>query len=163
MLPRNDVSETISFYLIKNSMEFHGEGNRDTSATAVRFITIGYVVFVRVVGVIVVVVNNKVSVVLLGCLAWLLGLSPALGTGLVVGLLVGLVSHSRSRVVEVAWVGRNGLLRLGSRAFRSERLLNSLCDSIEEEFATISGAKAMAGGRRLVVLVTHMVVSSKLN
>ena len=44
-----------------------------------------------------------------------------------------------------------------------KRLLNSLCDNIEEEFATISGAKAMAGGRRLVVLVTHMVVSSKLN
>jgi hypothetical protein len=79
-LPRDDVSKTIGLNLVKDGVQLEREGNRDTSASAVGLLfDLG---LIHVLGVVVVVVNDEVTVVLLGCLSWLLGLPPALGTWL---------------------------------------------------------------------------------
>jgi hypothetical protein len=79
-LPRDHMTKAISFHLIKDSMQLEGEGNGDTSAAAVGFIF--FVILIRVVRVIVIIMNHKVTIVLLGGFARLLGLPPALGTWL---------------------------------------------------------------------------------
>ena len=106
-LPRDDMAEAISFNLIQDSVKLQGEGNGDTSSSAVGFLF--DVVLIRVVGVIVIVVNDEMAIVLLGSLAWLLWLPPALGAGL---LLLVLIDRSR-RAVEVTREGGDLLLSLG--------------------------------------------------
>ena len=100
------MTQAIGLNLIKDSMKLQGESNGDSSTTAVRLFL--HIVLIGIVGMIVVVVDYKVAVVLLGSLSGLLWLPAALGTWL---LLLSLFRWSSS-VVEVARVGSDSLLGL---------------------------------------------------
>jgi hypothetical protein len=76
-LPRDNVAKTISLHLVKHSMQLEGESDGDTTTAAVWLIII--VILVSIIRMIVIIMNDKVTIVLLGRLARLLGLSPALG------------------------------------------------------------------------------------
>ena len=100
------MTQAIGLNLIKDSVKLQGECNGDSSTTAVRLFL--HIVLIGIVGMIVVVVDYKVAVVLLGSLSGLLWLPAALGTWL---LLLSLFRWSSS-VVEVARVGSDSLLGL---------------------------------------------------
>jgi hypothetical protein len=115
-LPRDDVGKAIGLNLVKDSVQLERKGNRNTSASAVGLLF--DLRLVHVLGVVVVVVNDKVTVVLLGSLAGLLGLSAALGTGLLRLLHLRLDSSSHLPIVAVevvACIGPYTLLSLWCR------------------------------------------------
>lgn len=83
-LPGDDVRQAIGFDLVEDRVELDGEGDRDASAAARVELVLMLVLDVRlrIKGVIVVIVDHKVSVVVLGGFARLLRLATALGTRL---------------------------------------------------------------------------------
>jgi hypothetical protein len=100
--PRDNVRETISFNLVQDGMKLDRKGNGDSSAAALVgiFLRRCFFGFVGITSVIVVIVNNKVTVVHLGCLSRLLGLAATLGAGLLVKVKGGKVrGTSRLRSV----------------------------------------------------------------
>jgi hypothetical protein len=109
-LPGDNRGQTVGLDLIQHSVELQGEGNRDSSTTAVGLFL--NVVLVGIIRMVVVIVHNEVTIVLLGGLAWLLWLPTTLGAGL---LLLGLVNRGRSCVVEIASVRGDWLFSLNRR------------------------------------------------
>jgi hypothetical protein len=83
--PGDNVSKAIGFDLLQDGVELDRKGQRDsTAATLVGIFLLdnNLIAFVKVKGVIVVVVDDKVTFVLLGSLSRLLGLATTLGAGL---------------------------------------------------------------------------------
>jgi len=89
-------------------MKLHGKGHRDSSS-ALRRRYVQQVVLWDILCVIVIVVNYKVAIVLLGSLAWLLGLAAASWL-----LCLGLGSHERIRLGRERYVRGHGGARIAA-------------------------------------------------
>mmetsp|Transcript_38082 Transcript_38082/g.79177 ORF Transcript_38082/g.79177 Transcript_38082/m.79177 type:complete len:263 (-) Transcript_38082:137-925(-) len=90
-LPGDDMCKSILFDLVEDSMKLQRKRHGNSSLAASMFIIVVFFAAAShhifgIVGMIVVIVHDKVTVVHLGSLSWLLGLATTLGAGFVAGL-----------------------------------------------------------------------------
>ena len=118
-LPRNDMTQAIRFDFVEDSMELKRKCYRDTAATSL--VVVVRRTIARLVRMIVIIVDNKVSVVHFRSLSRLLGLAAAFGAGFL-----------RSNLYEL---GANLLPRLG----RSDESLNAKATSSQQALRDHTG------------------------
>ena len=80
-LPGQNVAKPIPFNLSQHSVKLRRKGSGNSTSVSVIFLN-RKVVFILIVRMIVVIMDNEVTIVLLGRLSWLLGLATTLGAGL---------------------------------------------------------------------------------
>ena len=115
------MGESIAFYLIENGVEFEweGHGNSSLAARVFLFLMIISKIFFRIHGMVMVVVNDKMTIVHLGGLSRLLRLSTALG--------------ARFVAIEVKGLGTAyGLLHETTLGFRRSRQLKGAHQALSQ-------------------------------
>jgi hypothetical protein len=111
------MTEAVGFHLVQDGMKLHREGHRDsTTAALIGIFLVYFFVLISIISMIVVVVNNKVTVVQLGSLPRLLGLATTLGAGLLVEVDLCIL-----RGGPLGSIGDAALLNRGKRARQALR------------------------------------------